>query len=523
MEDRFSRRLRGAATAALAAFAVYLALLNNFLRFHGYPLLRLEVLYTVLAGAVLGILFGMVYFLAGLLSKLPSRIAHAVLTAGLIVYAVSLVSATSYALMAAAGGAAIAFILLLDIQLLGPIALMAFATLVVASLGIGQQVDTLYHQAGIRRPSAIQNPAIVHIILDEQIGIEGLPPGSRNDELKKELKSFYTSNGFRVFGGAYSDYYNTANSIPFTLNFGEKKAEGAFFASAKGNQYFNLLKHVGYRINVLQSEYIHYCSEPLVDSCTTYNSAHYGSVADTSLSAGDKAVILGKKMVPNMVIRAAAKAYLRLYDAGYRLQVPVPSTNLNPTAINSLVALHRLEQELTDVRPGEVYFAHVLSPHMPYALRSDCTLAPIRQWRERVRSQPMVERQEAYARQVICTTTQIGSILRSVKRTPAGRDSIIIIHGDHGSRIARYEPLIENVGRFNDDDLVAGHSTLFAVRGPGIEPGYDPHPYRLVDLLHELAVSGFRKTGSRPSPNPTVVLVDKKMIPRRRIPLHTNW
>ena len=142
MAGEDSRRFPPAITAALAAFAVYLALLNNFLRFHGYPLFSLEILYSVLAGAVLGMLFGLAYHLAGLLPKLLSRIVRAVLTAGLVAYAVSLVSTSSYALMA--GAAAAAVIALFNLQLLGPIALMAVITMVVASLGVGQQTDTLY-------------------------------------------------------------------------------------------------------------------------------------------------------------------------------------------------------------------------------------------------------------------------------------------------------------------------------------------------------------------------------------------
>lgn len=516
-----SRPLPAPTKAAIAAFAVYLALLNNFLRFHGYPILRLEILYMALAGVVLAILFGLAYHFAGALPKLPCRLARSVLTAGLIVYAVSIVSTTWYALVS--GAVAVALIFLLDLQLLAPIAVMAFITMTVASLGIGQQKDTFYDQTGAGKPGASQKLAIVHIILDEHIGIEGLSRRSRDAQLRELVKSFYTKHGFRVFGGAYSDFYNTANSIPFTMNLGERHdAKGGFYAAAKGNEYFQLLKTAGYRINVFQSEYIDYCSA-LVDLCTIYNSTYYGNIADTSLGATDKAILIGRKMVPGMVISAGTRAYMRLHDAGYRLPVPVPNTNLNPTAINAWAAFRRLEKELSDVQPGHLYFAHILLPHMPYALRPDCTLAPIAQWRERVRTQPLAEREDAYAKQLICTTRQIGAVLKAVDNTPAGRNAIVIIHGDHGSRISDFEPLAENIARIDDDDLVAGYSTLFAVRAPGIQPGYDPRHYRLVDLLHELATSGFRNTGSHPSADPVVVLVDKKMIPRRRVPLPKAW
>lgn len=54
-------------------------------------------------------------------------------------------------------------------------------------------------------------PPVVHIILDEQMGIEGLPrdlPGGAS--LQDDLKDFYRSRGFTLFGQAFSHYYMTS-------------------------------------------------------------------------------------------------------------------------------------------------------------------------------------------------------------------------------------------------------------------------------------------------------------------------
>src|SRR5690606_15016905 len=45
-----------------------------------------------------------------------------------------------------------------------------------------------------------ERPAIVHLILDEHIGVEGLR-GDQPEEasMRADLKSFYTGNGFKLF------------------------------------------------------------------------------------------------------------------------------------------------------------------------------------------------------------------------------------------------------------------------------------------------------------------------------------
>ena len=523
MRGMASRPVAPGFIAALAAFTVYLALLNNFLRFQQYPLLRLEVLYAVLVGAGSAILFGTIYQIAGLLPKWAARTIRSALVGGLIGYAVALVAGSVHALVAASVAAGLAF--RLESRVLAPISLLAFATLLAATVGIGQQTEASAIRSGKSRPSAVSKPAIVHIIFDEQIGVQGLPddnPGT--PRLRQAIREFYLNHGFELFGGAYSQYFNTANSIPFVLNLeqGEMRTSGGFFGEAKANAYFKLLKSAGYRINVLQSDYIDYCSD-LVELCTTYPSQNYASVAGAPLSSADKAMLIQRKMIPNRLLYALSDVYLWLYDAGYRLPVAVPDMNVSPNPINALAALRSFQRELTNLQSGQVYFAHFLLPHMPYALAPDCSIRPISQWREQVRSQPLVERQNAYADQTLCVLRELKSVLESVERSPAGKNAIVIVHGDHGSRISDFHPLIENIGKFGDDDLIAGYSTLFAVRSPLIKPGYDQRHYPIVDLLREIATSNFRQAGSRPIANPTVILSDEAMIPRRSVPLPRDW
>jgi hypothetical protein len=66
-------------------------------------------------------------------------------------------------------------------------------------------------------------------------------------------------------------------------------------------------------------------------------------------------------------------------------------------------------------------------------------------------------------------------------------ESIIILHGDHGSRIVLTEPSAENQHALTKQDLVDGFSTLFAMKMPGKSGGYDASPWPLEQLFAKFA------------------------------------
>ena len=79
---------------------------------------------------------------------------------------------------------------------------------------------------------------------------------------------------------------------------------------------------------------------------------------------------------------------------------------------------------------------------------------------------------------------------------PAGlrQDAILIVQGDHGSRIGRNDPTAENESTYSHADYADFYSTLFAVRAPRLEAGYEVEPMSIVCLLRSLVDSGFSTT-----------------------------
>ncbi len=120
-------------------------------------------------------------------------------------------------------------------------------------------------------------PAIIHLIFDELIGIEGIPPeAAAGNAVRHSLRSFLHENGFRVFGRAYSRFHRTDNAIANMLNYASMPKEAHFIEEnpkrIKQNQYFNDMHDKGYRMTVYQPNYIDFCNghEHQIKSCHTF-------------------------------------------------------------------------------------------------------------------------------------------------------------------------------------------------------------------------------------------------------------
>jgi hypothetical protein len=99
-------------------------------------------------------------------------------------------------------------------------------------------------------------------------------------------------------------------------------------------------------------------------------------------------------------------------------------------------------------------------------------------------------------------------------------DSIIILHGDHGSRIGINEPTSKNQHTLTKQDLVDGFSTLFAMKLPGRPGGYDKSPWSLEQLFAKFVFeAGLTPTKILPEKSePYVYLITDQATDPIRIP-----
>ena len=63
---------------------------------------------------------------------------------------------------------------------------------------------------------------------------------------------------------------------------------------------------------------------------------------------------------------------------------------------------------------------------------------------------------------------------------------VIIVHGDHGSKISQLRPSANNQHKLSRADYLDSFSTLFALKGPRHPPGYDRRVAPIEQLLGEV-------------------------------------
>ena len=380
---------------------------------------------------------------------------------------------------------------------------------------------------GTPQTADASKPAIVHLIFDEHIGIEGLPESDADAaRLRKELQSFYVNAGFATYGGAYSEHMRTMNALPHVLNYGERLGLGMRGRTVRvgPTKHFEYLVGQGYRLTVIEADFADFCSDVRFSECVTYESYSPTALLGTSLSTVERAGLIGTKFLSLSQLVSAGLLPWRLVAKQLGLPQLSPGNLGRSTSAATLAVFDEVTRRLSNAKPGNVYFAHLLLPHYPYALDENCRLLKWRDWEKPFVGRNLTKRQHAYFAQVRCTTRKIDTLLKALDRSPAGKNTVVIIHGDHGSRITQVEPADASIGKFSESDMIATYSTLFAVRASEIRPSYSSDRLPISTLLRDFVAGRFTRAPSpTPSPTPTVHLDGPNGVPGQRVALPAAW
>ena len=147
----------------------------------------------------------------------------------------------------------------------------------------------------------------------------------------------------------------------------------------------------------------------------------------------------------------------------------------------------RLSEDVLRHPRGHAFFAHLLLPHYPYVFDRRCELRPrTSDWlTNRIASTDLLvyntadsraQKYERYAEQVRCVLTLLDDLLDDLDERGLLDDAIIVVNGDHGSRIPVHFPSGTDAGERRADatsDFSDTFSTLYAIHAPGVSPGYD--------------------------------------------------
>jgi hypothetical protein len=193
-----------------------------------------------------------------------------------------------------------------------------------------------------------------------------------------------------------------------------------------------------------------------------------------------------------------------------------------------------LWNDIASLPHGTALFAHLIIPHHPYVAHADCSIRPASGdflWYNNNRFLPSAEgptntiasrqeRHKLYFEQLGCLYLRLDELFDRMRAARIYDDSIIILHGDHGSRIGINEPTSKNQHTLTKQDLVDGFSTLFAMKLPGRPGGYDKSPWSLEQLFAKFVFeAGLTPTKILPEKSePYVYLITDQATDPIRIP-----
>jgi len=489
------------------------AALANFIAFNGYPLFRIELLPTVIGIGVVAGVFALIY--VGL------RPALLVLVDGMLTaFAVDLATEGWLWPILLGLGAALTSVLMRG-RFIRLAAIFSSFVLFSSLVGVARAQPWLEVQRNRPNdtPAPPENgPAIVHVLFDEHLGPGGFPDTADGRRGQQFLRDFYVSRGFTLFEHAFSRHLHTINAIPDILNLGAALDEPVDKDDpiAPSLAYFEVLRGDGYPVTLYQSGYLNLCASNSVEKCATYRDSGIAAVQETPLSTSDKAVIIG---VNFLSLSDAILAFSEWYDRGVEdhRRWPRSPLNLRRTApLTALKAADAFRRELEGAQPGHAYFYHGLLPHYPYATTSDCEVKDLNDWRQRKDSHSLSDRNAAYLEQVKCAANLVDEFVGAISSSAAGRNFVVIVHGDHGSRITQRDPRSYSRS-ISPKDLLAGYSTLFAVRLPEPAPGSINGTISAPALLESLAEHHFVALRPNVEADPQVWLDDRDWRPQRQI------
>ena len=483
---KFSSPQRTWLPSALAGLLLLLTPFVVFLRFQGYPFLRSETLLCLAVVVGLGVL-------VGLLMEVVGRYSRTLIFSCLVVLLVDIQSQQPRVMMLVA---VLAVSLVATWFLQKHLArygnwllLVLFVTSFVSPTRRPESNEPI---AAVKAAGNPTLPVFLHLILDEQVGVEGIPeefdPDGRHAEA---LRDFYLDRGFQVFGRAYTRFYNTHVSLPNLFNM---DSTGYRFRHVRGkngeyylmrNRYFELMRQRGYQIHVYQSNVLDYCHDGTgvdVASCFTYQLEELKSIEGTAMSVSGKArIILGM--------------YSRLSKILSHLHVPLSRVS----SVSAMAVMERLHADLVHARPGAMYFVHLMLPHYPYVYDSACAMRKdpgswlngdvIGLKPRRNTAETRAQRYPLYLEQIACTNLKLDAMFNDLKEAGIFQNMVILVHGDHGSRLNKNMPRISQAP-LSDSDMVDCFSTLFAIRFPAVPATYDRRELPLGPLLRGLMGDG---------------------------------
>ncbi len=386
-----------------------------------------------------------------------------------------------------------------------------------------------FDQDGIetRNESATRPKAsgrIVHLVLDEFAGIDGIPDDiAGSQEIKSDITDFFESHGFMIHPNAISQYATTRASLSSMLNFeatatpdGNYHGKRPYILSR--NAYFEELDLRGYEINVYESTYMDYCQESPVPiaSCFYYrydgvNWLRNPDIDDFQKSSILLGLYLNEQGLPEAIWKAYVKTRRRLRKVGITLPA-IMTWDGTVASIATMSAIEPIREAILAAPEGSAHFGHLMLSHGPYVFDRTCKMQDgMLDWLNHRplhgkfnTAQGREQRFEVYFDHLRCSLAQLGELFEKMEAAGRWADTTVIVHGDHGSRFFVNALRASNLRNVTAQDLKDGYVTLYAVK-TDIPQTFDVDRPTPVSELVAQAIGMDAETGEA-TLNPTVYL-----------------
>ena len=328
---------------------------------------------------------------------------------------------------------------------------------------------------------------VLHLILDGQIGAQGIPVNIQGgEEVKQRVRHFHEKWGFHLYGRAYSQYLKTHDSIPGMFNNVENVVSSELLAPGIGtghrfrlakNRYFQKHNEAGRAIHVTQSDYLDFCAtrSTKIASCYTYPATSFKAMEEVALPARLKSkLILETFFRRSIIVMFIKELFGGLFNS--------PSSNDLPVKFYSLAVpsvIEKLTDQTIENPNGSLVFAHLLMPHAPFAWDKECivrenafTTQENTMHEFGYTKEQRVARYQNYFNQMHCVYNSLDNMFKKLSEWGLMDKLTIVIHGDHGSRIGTVSPTINNIDSLTSGDLIDAFSTHFAVKSSAAEQFY---------------------------------------------------
>ena len=312
-------------------------------------------------------------------------------------------------------------------------------------------------RGGSQRPAAV-----LYLILDGYMGPAGFPADSEPSVLAvQSTRDTFLKYDFTIHENAYSNYSFTESTLSSLLTLG-RLGSGSRETSPNTSALYDLLAARGYRLNAYHTDYFDLCGKPThMRQCVEYPGNSIRNLKSAKMRWQDRFFAVAASQA-NTSFGGLGVVTRRLWPR-YHKDMLSPFSFTEPWLM--------LVNEVRKGADSVVHLAHFLIPHDPYVYQADGGVLPVTEWqgnmgRTRIeskkRSDDYYAAHRGYAQQVQYLNGRLDELFRSLSEAGLLDSMLVIVHGDHGSRILNHaeDPSMRRT-------ILESHSILFAVKPPG--------------------------------------------------------